>query len=54
MNSLTAAIKSKGWRMKDVAERWNITPRQMSNIAKTPKQIHWDAVAGLPKREDGE
>lgn len=48
MNQLTHEIRIKGWAMKDVAERWGITPRQMSNIAKNPKQIHIDAVNGLP------
>ena len=48
MNKLTQQIKAKGWLMKEIAERWSITPRQMSNISKEPKQVHFDAVEGLP------
>ena len=41
-------LKSKGWKMKDVAERWEITPRQVSNIAKEPTTRYWDMLDGLP------
>ncbi len=47
-NQFTKILKEKGWRLKDVAARWGIQPRQMSNVAKSPKQRDWDAVAGLP------
>jgi lambda repressor-like predicted transcriptional regulator len=46
----TLAVKDKGWQMKKVAERWGVTPRQLSRIAAAPKQIHWDAIAGLPEK----
>ncbi len=44
-------IKSKGWMMKDVAERWELTPRRMSQIAKKPSLVHWDAIYGLPENQ---
>jgi hypothetical protein len=47
----TLAVKSKGWKMQKVAERWGVTPRQLSRIASAPKQIHWDALAGLPDKD---
>ncbi len=50
MKPFTKEVKAKGWRMKDVAKRWGITPRRMSQIATDPKPIHWDAAAGLPRR----
>ena len=46
----TQAVKAKGWQMQEVAERWGVTPRQLSRIASAPKPIHWDAVAGLPEK----
>lgn len=47
----TLAVKAKGWQMQEVAERWGVTPRRMSQIAKAPTQKDWDAVAGLPDRK---
>ena len=49
MNKFTAAIRERGWLAKDIAERWGIQPRAMSKISAKPKQIHWDALAGLPE-----
>jgi len=50
MNKFTEQAKAKGWRMKEIAERWGITQRQMSNIASSPKQRDWDALEGLSTR----
>ncbi len=50
MNEFTKAVKSKGWQMQEVAERWGVTPRRMSQIAKNPTQKDWDAFAGLPDK----
>ena len=49
---IKADIKSKGWKMKDVASRWGITPRQMSNISASPGMKDWDAVDGLPQFDE--
>ena len=45
----TDEVRKKGWKMKDLAFYWGITPRQMSNIAKDPTQLHIDALNGLPE-----
>ncbi len=48
MNKFTEQAKAKGWTMKAIAERWGVSPRQMSNVAASPKQKDWDALEGLP------
>lgn len=50
MTPFVKALRLKGWSAKEVAKRWGILPRQMSNIGKRPKQMHMDALAGLPDR----
>jgi DNA-binding Xre family transcriptional regulator len=42
-------VESKGWQHQDIAERWGVTPRQLSRIANKPKQKDLDAARGLPK-----
>jgi hypothetical protein len=51
MKAYTTQIKSKGWKMKEIAERWGVTPRRMSQISANPKQKDWDAMQGLPERK---
>ena len=48
MNKFTEQAKAKGWSMKAIGERWGVSQRQMSNIAKAPKQKDLDALDGLP------
>jgi len=48
MNEYTKQAKAKGWSMKAIAERWGVSPRQISNIAGDPKKKDWDALNGLP------
>jgi len=50
MTRFVKALRQKGWIAKDVAKRWGLLPRQLSRIGKRPKQIHLDALAGLPDR----
>ena len=50
MTEFVKALRRKGWSAQEVAERWGLLPRQLSRIGKAPKQIHWDALAGLPDR----
>jgi len=38
--------------MKDLAARWQVGTRQMTNIAADPKRMHWDALDGLPEYDD--
>lgn len=52
MYEFTKNVKDKGWLMGELAERWGISSRQMSNIARKPKQIHLDALAGLMEKPD--
>ena len=42
---------TKGWLLQDIAERWGVTPRQLSRVANKPKQKDIDAVSGLPKQK---
>jgi len=50
MTNLLRNIKDKGWTAKEVGERWGIKQRQMNNISRNPKVIHFDAVEGLPTK----
>ena len=51
MSAYMKAARAKGWARDALAERWGITPRRLSQIAKAPTQWDWDALAGLPVRE---
>lgn len=50
MKEFAKVARAKCWNMNEIAERWGLTPRQLSRISATPKQVHWDALAGLPDR----
>ena len=50
MTEFVKALRLKGWSAQEVAERWNMLPRQLSKIGNRPKKIHLDALAGLPDR----
>ena len=50
MHYFTASLQKRGWKSKEVAERWGITAVRMSQIAAKPSQLHVDAVNGLPYR----
>lgn len=41
-------IRSKGWTLTEVGERWGVVERQMSRIVKASKQRDLDAATGLP------
>lgn len=43
-------IKDKGYTQRELGKRWGIKERQMYNIMREPKQIHLDAVNGLPRK----
>jgi hypothetical protein len=47
----TSEVKRKGWKMKDLAWYWGVTPRRLSQIAANPGQLHIDALKGLPDFE---
>lgn len=46
-------VKSKGWLLKEVAERWGIQQRQMSNIVQdTKRNLYYDdAIRGLDSKK---
>lgn len=50
MTEFVKALRRKGWSAQEVAKRWGLLPRQLSRIGKNPKQIHMDAMSGLPDR----
>ena len=54
MHDYVKALRGKGYTASEVAERWGVTPRQVSRIGKNPKQIHLDALDGLPDRKKRE
>ena len=45
-------VKSKGWLLKEVAERWGIKQRQMSNIVQdSNRNLYYDdAIRGLDEK----
>lgn len=46
-HTYTRAMHDKGWQLKELAVRWGIKPRSMSNLAANPKLVHWSAMDGL-------
>ena len=39
---------SKGWTLLEIAQRWDISERQISRVAAAGKKRDMDAVSGLP------
>lgn len=52
MKEFTKAIKKKGWKLKEIAVRWGLTARRLSQIAAEPSALHLDALSGLPGNPD--
>lgn len=52
MTDFVRLLRKKGWTAKEVAARWGIKPRQISRIAKMPRRLHLDALAGLPDKKE--
>jgi len=50
MTDYVKAVRRKGWTAQELAERWGITARQVSNIGRNPSKMNIDALAGLPDR----
>ena len=46
---LKRIIKKKGYMVKEIATRWDITPRRMSQILKKPSYKEIDAIYGIPE-----
>jgi len=47
---LKKTIKEKGWMVKEVAERWKVSPRRMSQMLSNPNDRLIDGIHGLPKK----
>jgi len=47
------ALEQKGWAMKELADRWGITPISLSRQTKEPDTKTWDALNGLPDKRGG-
>ncbi|QXN65240.1 hypothetical protein [Serratia fonticola] len=45
---------SKGWTLVEIAQRWEISERQISRVAAAGKQRDMDAVSGLPELKNVE
>ena len=45
----TEALHNAGWTAETLAKRWGIKRRQMQNICRHPKSIHWDALKGVER-----
>jgi hypothetical protein len=53
MKEFTKKIKDRGWKLKDLATRWDLSLRRLNQIADDPQPLHLDAVAGLPSNLPG-
>jgi hypothetical protein len=51
MTGFVKKLRAKGYTARELAARWSLLPRQISRIGKAPKQIHLDALAGLPSKQ---
>ena len=51
MTDYVKALRQKGWSAQQVARRWGVTPRRISQIGNNPSQKDWDALNGLPDRK---
>jgi hypothetical protein len=46
--------EAKGWQMKEIAERWDISPLSLSRQTREPDQKTLDALHGLPDKRVGD
>jgi hypothetical protein len=49
--SIKSVAADKGYTKDEIKERWGIKERQYYNVIANPKQIHIDAVNGLPRKK---
>ena len=50
MTEYVKVLRAKGWSAQDLAERWGVSPRRISQIGNNPTQKDQDALAGLPDK----
>lgn len=44
-------LQARGYTKEEIKKRWGIKERQYYNVLANPKQIHLDAVNGLPRKK---
>lgn len=54
MTPFVKQLRKKGWTAQQLAKRWGVTPRQISNIGRNPSQKDWDALECLPDLSEKE
>jgi transcriptional regulator with XRE-family HTH domain len=54
MTDYVKQLRAKGWTAQELAKRWGVSPRRISQIGSSPSTKDWDALAGLPAREEKE
>jgi hypothetical protein len=47
MTEYVKQLRAKGWTAQELAKRWWVSPRRISQIGANPTQKDWDALAGL-------
>lgn len=50
----TQRYQAKGYTRKSLAKRWGLSERQIARIAASPRQLHDDALEGLPSQLEQE
>jgi len=50
MTDYVKKIRAKGWMAQELAKRWGVSPRRISQIGNNPSQKDWDALTGLPTK----
>lgn len=48
VHEYTRQANAKGWTLRALAKRWNVSVGKMSQVAARPDQRDWDSLAGLP------
>ena len=52
MNDYVKELRRRGWTARELAERWGVSPRRISQISANPSLKDWDALKGLPEEHD--
>lgn len=53
MTEFVNQLRAKGWTAQELAKRWGVSPRRISQIGAAPTQKDWDALVGLPDKKAG-
>ena len=51
MNDYVKELRRRGWTARELAERWGVSPRRISQISANPSRKDWDALEGLPDKK---